>query len=106
MKIHYREVIEHDIEIDTEAVITTWKKIIARYTADDNWPNEKETDEILEDNFGDTLYYPYYGAKTDYFLINGNRWDIREVDDYYGTKVADKCENAVAEYLRSWGLLP
>lgn len=105
MKIHYREVIEHDIEIDTEAVIAAWKNFIAGYSVDDDWPNEKETDEILENAFSDVLYYRLSHVAS-YFLIDGDKYDILEVDDFYGSKVARACEEAVAEYLRNWGLLP
>lgn len=105
MKVHYREVIEHDIEIDIEAVIAMWKKIIAGYTVNDDWPNKKETDDILEDVFSDVLYYPPT-REANYFLADGDKWDIFGIDGFYGTKVAGFCENMVAEYLRYWGLLP
>lgn len=108
MKIHYREVIEHDIEINVEAVIATWKKIIEGYTIDNDWPNGVEIDEILEDAFNDVLYCAPPGQNDDYFQLDGNGWwlNILEVDDDYGTAVTGTCENAVAEYLRYWGLLP
>ena len=106
MNIHYRKVIEHDIEINIEAVIATWKKVIAGYTVNDDWPDEEETNAILEDAFVDVLYYPPTGEEINYFLIDEDKWDIREIDGYYGTEVADACENAVAKYLLNWGLLP
>lgn len=105
MNIHYRKVIEYDIEIDFEAIIATWKKVIAGYTVNDDWPDEEETDSILEDTFSDVLYYPPT-HEANYFLIDEDKWDIREIDGYYGTGIADACENAVAEYLQNWGLLP
>lgn len=105
MNFHYEKVIEHDIEIDIEAIIATWKKVIAGYTVNDDWPDEEEIDSILEDTFSDVLYYPPT-HKANYFLIDEDKWDIREIDGYYGTEVADACENAVAEYLQYWGLLP
>ena len=107
MKVHYREVIEHDIEINIEAVITTWKKVIAGYTVNDDWPDEEATKDILEDTFFDTLCCP--PAHNNYFFRfneDDNWMNIAEITEYYGTKVADTCENAVAEYLQNWGLLP
>lgn len=108
MNIHYRKVIEHDIEIDIEAVIATWKKVIAGYTVNDDWPDEEETDDILESAFVDTLYYPpandnyYFHFKED----DDDDWlNIFRVEDYYGDRVAEACEGAVAEYFEKWGLL-
>ncbi len=101
MNFHYKKVIEHDIKINFEAIIATWKKIIAGYTIE----NEEEIDYILDDAFTDVLYYPPTEEKANYFLIDEDEWDIREIDGYYGTDVADFCENTVAEYLQYWGLL-
>lgn len=107
MKIHYREVIEHDIEINIEAIIATWKKVIAEYTVNNDWPNEEETDDILESAFVDTLYYP--PANDNYFFRfkeDGDDWlNIFRVEDYYGGKVVETCERTVAEYFENWGLL-
>ena len=101
MNFHYKKVIEHDIKINFEAIIATWKKIIAEYTIE----NEEEINYILDDAFTDVLYYPPAGEKANYFLIDEDEWDISEIDGYYGTDVADFCENIVAEYLQYWGLL-
>lgn len=105
MKFLYEKTIRHEIDMDTEAVITAWKKIIAGYSVNNDWPNEEETKEILEDAFVDVLYYPPAGEKANYFLIDEDKWDISEIDGYYGTEVADACESIVAHYLQYWGLL-
>ena len=54
MKMHYRKVIDHDIEINFEAIITTWKKIIAEYTIENEEEVDSEQDSDNSDDSDDT----------------------------------------------------